>query len=111
MDDKQNPSFNSSSQLNVNLYEWYVTMIGNEITFYSNGSYLGADENKGKAKGEPFMKRYNYEKIDNMEYIFYFENKNNILTIKGNNAILQKENYNRTNQKFKLLEITESESS
>ena len=111
MDDKQNPSFNSSSQLNVNLYEWYVTMIGNEITFYSNGSYLGADENKGKAKGEPFMKRYNYEKIDNMEYIFYYENKNNILTIKGNNAILQKENYNRTNQKFKLLEITESESS
>ena len=111
MDDKQNPSFNSSSQLNVNLYEWYVTMIGNEITFYSNGSYLGADVNKGKAKGEPFMKRYNYEKIDNMEYIFYYENKNNILTIKGNNAILQKENYNRTNQKFKLLEITESESS
>ena len=111
MDDKQNPSFNSSSQLNVNLYEWYVTMIGNEITFYSNGSYLGADESKGKAKGEPFMKRYNYEKIDNMEYIFYYENKNNILTIKGNNAILQKENYNRTNQKFKLLEITESESS
>ena len=46
-----------------------------------------------------------------MEYIFYYENKNNILTIKGNNAILQKENYNRTNQKFKLLEITESESS
>ena len=109
MDDKQNPSFNSSSQLNVNLYEWYVTMIGNEITFYSNGSYLGADESKGKAKGEPFMKRYNYEKIDNMEYIFYYENKNNILTIKGNSAILQKENYNRTNQKFKLLEITESE--
>ena len=111
MDDKQNPSFNSSSKLNVNLYEWYVTMIGNEITLYSNGSYLGADVNTGRAKGEQFMKRYKYEKINNMEYIFYYENKNNILTIKGNNAILQKENYNRTNQKFKLLEITESESS
>ena len=111
MDDKQNPSFNSSSKLNVNLYEWYVTMIGNEITLYSNGSYLGADVNTGRAKGEQFMKRYKYEKINNMEYIFYYENKNNTLTIKGNNAILQKENYNRTNQKFKLLEITESESS
>jgi hypothetical protein len=44
-----------------------------------------------------------------MKYIFYYENKNNILTIKGNEAFLQKENYNRANQRFKLLEITESE--
>ena len=110
MDDKRNPIFNPSEQLNVNLYEWYVTMIGNEITFYSNGSYLGADIDKRRAKGEQYMQRYNFERIDNMEYIFYYENKNNVLTIKGNNAILQKEISQRNNQKFKLLEITESES-
>ena len=110
MDDKRNPIFNPSEQLNVNLYEWYVTMIGNEITFYSNGSYLGADIDKRRAKGEQYMQRYNFERLDNMEYIFYYENKNNVLTIKGNNAILQKEISQRNNQKFKLLEITESES-
>ena len=109
MNDKRNLFFNSSTNLNVNLYEWYVTMIGNEITFYSNGSYLGGDKNTRRATGEQFMKRYCFEKIDNMEYIFYYENKNNILTIKGNEAFLQKENYNRANQRFKLLEITESE--
>ena len=109
MNDKRNLFFNSSTNLNVNLYEWYVTIIGNEITFYSNGSYLGGDKNTRRATGEQFMKRYCFEKIDNMEYIFYYENKNNILTIKGNEAFLQKENYNRANQRFKLLEITESE--
>ena len=104
MKENRNPYFNTAFNFNINSYEWYVTIIRNEITFFSNGSYLGANLQKKRATGEQYMKRYNFEKINNNEYIFYYENKNNVLTLNGNNAILQKENSNRVNQKFKLIE-------
>ena len=36
----------------------------------------------------------------------YFDNKNNILTVNGNHANIQKENYNKTNQRLKLIEFS-----
>ena len=104
MKENRNPCFNTSFNFNINSYEWYVTIIGNEITFFSNGSYLGANLQQRRATGEQFMQRYYFEKINNNEYMFYYENKNNILTLNGNYAILQKESINRLYQKFKLIE-------
>ena len=97
------PQFN---QVTVNYYKWYVTMNGNEITLFSNGSYLGA--NLQQATGEQYMQRYCYEKVTSNEYIFYYGNKNYVLTIFRNQAILQNENFNRMNQKFQLIEISDS---
>ena len=53
------------------------------------------------------MKRFKFEKINEDEFIFYYETKNNLLTIKGNLAVLQNENSNYKNQKFELFDITE----
>ena len=110
MNQNRNPCFVASppqfNQVTINYYKWYVTMNGNEITLFSNGSYLGA--NLQQATGEQYMQRYCYEKVTNSEYIFYYGNKNNVLTIYGNQAILQNENFNKMNQKFLLLEISDS---
>ena len=97
------PQFN---QVTINYYKWYVTMNGNEITLFSNGSYLGA--NLQQATGEQYMQRYCFERVTNNEYIFYYGNKNNVLTIFGNQAVLQNENFNKMNQKFVLFEISDS---
>ena len=92
---------------NINYFKWYITMINNEITFFSRGIYLGANIQQRRAIGDKYMQRYNFAKINNSEYIIYFGNKNNILTLYGNYAILQNENPNWKNQKFHLLELAE----
>ena len=84
---------------------WYVTMMGNEITFYSNGRYLGANLQQRQIISDQYMQRFMFTKINNTndEYVFYFQNQNNILTANGNFAILQ--NYTGKNQIFKLVEL------
>ena len=84
---------------------WYVTMMGNEITFYSNGRYLGANLQQRQIISDQFMQRFMFTKINNTndEYVFYFQNQNNILTANGNFAILH--NYTGKNQIFKLVEL------
>ncbi len=83
---------------------WYITMMGNEITFYSNGRYLGANLQQRQIISDQYMQRFMFTKINNTndEYVFYFKNQNNILTANGNFAILQ--NYTGKNQIFKLVE-------
>ena len=58
MDNNRKPYFNSDSKLDITKFAWYITLMGNEITLYSNESYLGADINSKKATGEEFMKTY-----------------------------------------------------
>ena len=84
---------------------WYITMMGNEITFYSNGRYLGANLQQRQIISDQYMQRFMFTKINNTndEYVFYFQNQNNILTANGNFAILQ--NYTGKNQIFKLVEL------
>ena len=108
MDKNRNTYFCTTTNLDVNLYVWTVTIIKNEITLFSNNSYLGADLKNGKVIGEQFMKRFQFEKDNSYEYILYYENKDNILTVDGVNAKLQKESINKSNQKFKLIEAVES---
>ena len=54
-------------------FVWFITIIDNEITFYSNGVYLGVDKFNEKVVGEKYMKRWSFEKI-NDRYKFYFVN-------------------------------------
>ena len=57
------------------------------------------------------MKTFKYEEIKNnktTELIIYYNNKNNVLTVSGNKAILQSESNNKEYQKFKLVEEIES---
>ena len=112
MDNNRKPYFNSDSKLEITKFAWYITLMGDEITLYSNESYLGADINSKKAKGEEFMKTYEnsykFEKINNNEYLIYYKDKNNVLTVSGNDAVLQKENYNKKNQRFKFIEGIDS---
>jgi len=88
---------------------WYITIIDNEITLYSNGFYLDADKDKKIAKGFPYMKRWKCEKYEIEKevygYSIYFEDKNNMLTIDGDKALLRNENKNKKNQLFALIDI------
>ena len=84
---------------------WYITMMGNEITFYSNGRYLGANLQQRQIISDQYMQRFMFTKVNhtNDEYVFYFQNQNNILTANGNYPSLDK--YIGTNQIFKLIEF------
>ena len=102
------PCFKSVDNSDVNSYIWYITLMDNEITLYSNGNYLGVNTNSKKATREEFMKTFKFEKIGKNDYIIYFDDKNNVLTVSGSNAIIQKESYNNSNQKFRLVEEIEN---
>ena len=93
--------------MKVNLYEWYVTIIENEITLFSNGYYLAADIQRRKVTVNEFMERYLFETSNHYEYTLYYKNKANTLTVNGTNAILIEENINKKNQVFKLIEVLE----
>ena len=108
MNSDSEPCFKSVDNLDVNSYIWYITLMDNEITLYSNGNYLGVNTNSKKATREEFMKTFKFEKIGKNNYIIYFDDKNNVLTVSGSNAIIQKESYNNSNQKFRLVEEIEN---
>ena len=90
----------------TNSFIWYITIINNEITLYSNEFYLDADKNGGIVKGFPYMKRWKCEKKIN-NYFIYFEDKNNMLTIEGDKALLRNENKFQSNQLFSFINIQE----
>ena len=108
MNNDGEPCFKSENNLDINLYIWYVTIMDNEITLYSNGNYLGVNTNSKKATREEFMKIFKFEKIGTNDYLIYFNDKNNVLTVSGSNAIIQKESNDKSNQKFKLIEEIEN---
>ena len=89
MNSDSEPCFKSVDN-DVNSYIWYITLMDNEITLYSNGNYLGVNTNSKKATREEFMKTFKFEKIGKNDYIIYFDDKNNVLTVSGSNAIIQK---------------------
>ena len=107
MNSDMNPCFKSKVNLDVNLYFWYITIKDNEITLYSNGYYLGTNIEFKKIKRKKYMKIFKYEKIKNNEYLIYYYDKKNVLTINNNDAILDEEKSDRKNQIFKLIEEIE----
>ena len=108
MEKDKEPCFKTSKDLDVNIYFWYVTLMDNEITLYSNGNYLGANLESKKTTREEFMKTFKFEKINENEYLIYFNDKNNMLTVDGSKAIIQKESWFKSYQKFKLVEELEN---
>ena len=107
MEKDRTVSFKRNQQLDISQYNWYVTLMDGEITLYSNESYLGANINTKEPTGEEFMKTFKYEKIKANEYLIYYNDKNNVLTVSGNKAILQGESYNKKYQKLKMIEKIE----
>ena len=83
---------------------WYSIIINNEITFFSNNFYLSFDENLKIVNGYQYMKRWKYE-IEKLNFIIYFENKNNILTENEDKAIITGLNNNKENQIFQFIDI------
>ena len=108
MEKDRTVSFKRNQLLDISQYNWYVTLMDGEITLYSNESYLGANINTKEPTGEEFMKTFKYEKIKANEYLIYYNDKNNVLTVSGNKAILQGESNNKKYQKFKMIEEIES---
>ena len=84
---------------------WYATLINNEITLFSHNFYLSCDEKNKIVNGYQFMKRWKIQRDNFNNYLLYYENGNNILTINGNNAIVSWNNYNRNNQLFQFIDI------
>ena len=97
-------TFKSYEGLETSSFIWYITIIDNEITLYSNEFYLDADKNEGIVKGFPYMKRWKCE-LKAINYSIYFEDNNNMMTIEGDTALLRKENKNQKNQLFAFIDI------
>ena len=94
-------SIEKDEKIGSESFIWYVTMINSEITFYSNNLYLSMD--KSNLISSKYMIIWKYEKKED-KYLFYFNKKENTLTVKKNKAIIKK-NKNKMNQLFKLIEI------
>ena len=92
MKEDRTVEFISNQEKDINLLLWYITLIDNEITLFSNNSYLYMDENN-KVKGYQYMKKWKYGQEKNKFYIYY-GNKNNMLIISGNKAIINNEKKN-----------------
>ena len=98
--------FKSFQGLETSPSIWYITIIGDEITLYSNEFYLDYDKNEEIVKGYPYMKRWKCElKLKN--YSIYFEDKNNMLTIYGDKALIKNENKNQNDQLFTFIDVQE----
>ena len=96
--------FISYEGIEVGTLYWYITLINNEITLFSKDFYLFFDEENKLVKGYQFMKRWKIEK-DKSNYILYYENKNNILSIDGEKAVISGNNNNRNNQLFQFVDL------
>jgi len=106
IDDKKNICLIERDNVDINLNIWYVTIIENEITLFCNGYYLGINVDLKTITCKKYMEKFKFEIINNNNYLFYYDNKENILTIDENrNLIIEKEKSDRTNQKFKLIEL------
>jgi hypothetical protein len=90
-------------QKEVEDYIWYITIINGEITLFSNNLYLSFNIENKEATGYQFMIVWNIEE-NNGKQTIYYKNKNNILTIKGNKAIVSNQS-NNSAQSFSFIDI------
>ena len=66
---------------------WDITLLNNEITLFSNGYYLGYNNDSNKIVSDKYMKRLNYITTSNGEYIIVTQN-NLLFSVNGNNLNL-----------------------
>ena len=90
--------------------QWDITILNNEITFYSNGYYLELDNiNNENIIGLPYLRIWNFEK---KEHDFYIINpkktENNILSIENGELKVNK-NKPEDSEIFKLIDIADDD--
>jgi hypothetical protein len=98
MNEDKTVKFANYEGRDVEPFFWYITLIDNEMTLFSNNSYLYYDTKNNIVKGYQFMIRWKFEKENEKYYYIYYENKNNILTANGENVII-------INQKLKEYQL------
>ena len=98
-----NVSFKFKEGKETNLFIWYVTLNENEITLFSNESYLNYNEKEKKVIGDRYMKIWKYEEINDNNFILYFQNQENILTKDGDKVIVKSKK--KINQIFELINL------
>ena len=87
---------------------WDVTIVGDEITFYSDGNYLDIDKDNETITGSKYMKIWKYRKTGNGQYYFIYPYKkfNNILSMEGNTIKINKLKPGK-NEFFELIDLLE----
>jgi hypothetical protein len=98
MNEDKTVKFANYEGRDVEPFFWHITLIDNEMTLFSNNSYLYYDTKNNIVKGYQFMIRWKFEKENEKYYYIYYENKNNILTANGENVIIK-------NQKIKEYQL------
>ena len=79
------------SQYETEYLIWYITIINGEMTLFSKDLYLYYDEKNKKVGGYEYIERWNYEQVNGREkYYIYYKNKNNTLTVNGENVLIKK---------------------
>ena len=73
MDKNGEPNLFSSETIETDKFIWYITLINDEITLFSNNSYLYFDKNSDVAKFKA-MEKYKYEQ-KGKNFLIYYENK------------------------------------
>ena len=84
---------------------WYITLINDEMTLFSNNFYLYVDE-QNTVKGFQFMKRWKYENLQiNSKYLLYYKNQNNYLTVNGKYACVKGKSNKLIEQLFQFVDL------
>ena len=96
----------SNKDKNIKDLIWYITIINNEITLFSNGYYISVDDDGKSINGNKYMKKWNLKKLEKEEYSLQYilENKIVILTIKDANISVQ-ENVQNEYQNFYFIDV------
>ena len=102
MEENGDPCFKSSEKIEADKFFWYITLINNEITLFSNESYLYFNKNSDVAKFKA-MDIFKYEQ-KGKNFLIYYRNKNNVLTVKGDKISFKKESSNKDNQLFEFID-------
>ena len=84
---------------------WDVIMIDKEISFYSNGFYLGVKDDNENVIGYKYMKKWYFKNLMGDYYYFAFKEKKNknILSMEGTWIKVNKEKVSKY-ELFKLIE-------
>ena len=76
---------------------WYVTILGNEITLFSNGYYLDISQDNESIIGSKYMKIWKFGIINNSYYFIYpYKKIKNILSIQEKEEKINKDKLDET---------------
>ena len=85
---------------------WDVTILDEEITFFSNGFYLDIKDDKESTIGNQYMIKWKFIKKDEKYYFIYPEKDNfNILSINNDNILKVNKSSPGNNEMFKLIDV------